>query len=69
MATEQSTTALGGDEGVAWWSGWVAALAGLWVLVSPFVLAGGLGSGSPRYSNVIAGLVALVLSAYAAYET
>lgn len=53
--------------GATEWSGWIASLAGLWILVSPFVLTGTIASGNPMYSNVIAGLVAAVLAAYAGY--
>lgn len=49
------------------WSGWLAGLAGLWILVSPFVLTGAIASGNPMYSNVIAGGIAAVLAAYAGY--
>lgn len=48
--------------------GWIAAIAGLWILVSPFVLSGEIASGTPLYSNVVAGFVALVLAAYAGLE-
>lgn len=50
------------------WAGWIAALAGLWLLVSPFVLSGSFGSGAPMYSTVVAGLIALVLGAWNGYE-
>jgi len=49
------------------WSGWIAALAGLWIGVSPFVLSGELAEGNPMWSNLGAGIVALVLAAYAGY--
>lgn len=49
------------------WSGWVAALAGLWILVSPFVLRGVIQEGTAMWSNVAAGVVAFVLAAYAGY--
>lgn len=67
MATEQSATAIDSNEDVAGWAGWIAALFGLWVLVSPFVLSGALGSGSALYSNVISGIVVAVLAGYAAW--
>lgn len=51
------------------WSGWIAALAGLWILASPFVLTGSITTGNPMYSNVIAGIVAAVLAAYAGQAT
>lgn len=49
------------------WGGWIAALAGLWILVTPFILEGPIAEGDPMFSNVLAGLVALVLGAYAGY--
>ncbi|MFB6087435.1 MAG: SPW repeat protein, partial [Haloarculaceae archaeon] len=49
------------------WGSWIAALAGLWLLVSPFVLSGEIASGAPMYSNVIAGLLVLALGAYAGW--
>ncbi|MFB6147163.1 MAG: SPW repeat protein [Halobacteriaceae archaeon] len=50
------------------WSGWIGALAGLWIAFSPFVLSGSIGSGTPMLSSVVGGLVALVLTAYTGYE-
>lgn len=47
-------------------SGWIAALAGRWILATPFVLSGSITAGNPMYSNAIAGIVAAVLAAYAA---
>lgn len=55
------------DDAAGEWSGWIAALAGVWILVSPFVLTGSIGSGAPMWSNVAGGIVALVLAAYAGY--
>jgi len=66
MATEHSATAMNSGDDVASWSGWLAALFGLWVLVSPFVLAGSFGTGSAMYSTVISGIVVTVLAAYEA---
>ena len=66
MATEQSATAMDADGDVASWSGWIAALFGLWVLVSPFVLSGSFGAGGALYSTVISGIVIAVLAGYAA---
>lgn len=48
-------------------SGWLAALVGLWIAASPFVLTGAVGEGLPMWSNVVAGLVALVLAGFAGY--
>lgn len=49
------------------WSGWFAALAGLWILVSPFVLTGAIETGTVLWSNIIAGGLALILAGYAGY--
>jgi hypothetical protein len=49
------------------WSGWIAGLAGLWILVSPFVLGGGIATSPMQWSNVAAGVVTLVLAAYAGH--
>jgi uncharacterized membrane protein YczE len=49
------------------WSGWIAAIAGLWILASPFVLSGEIAEGTVMWSNVIGGVIALVLAAYAGY--
>lgn len=49
-------------------AGWVAALVGLWILASPFVLSGEIGSGTPMYSNVAAGVVSALLAAYVGYD-
>lgn len=67
MATEQAQTLSTESGSLAKWASWVAALVGLWVLVSPFALAGDITGGAPMASNVIAGLVILVLSAFGAY--
>lgn len=65
MATEQHTSP-SVDEGTSSleWASWIAAILGLWTLVSPFVLSGEIASGTPMYSTVVAGLVALVLAGY-----
>lgn len=49
------------------WAGWIAALFGLWILVSPFVLTGSITGGNPYWSNIISGIVVAVLAGYAAY--
>lgn len=59
MAVEQGSPAE--------WGSWIAALLGLWVLASPFVLSGEIASGTPMYSNVVAGILVLVLAAFTAY--
>lgn len=48
-------------------SGWIAGLAGLWILITPFVLSGSIAAGTVKWSNVVVGLVAVVLAAYAGY--
>lgn len=50
------------------WVNWVVALFGLWVLISPFVIDTPWPSTS-MYSNVIAGIVVLVLGAWMAYSS
>lgn len=50
------------------WSGWIAALAGLWLLVSPFVLTGAIAESTPMFATLGGGIVALVLAAYTGYE-
>jgi len=50
------------------WAGWLAALAGLWLIASPFVLSGDIGSTQPMYSTIGAGVIALVLAAFNGYE-
>lgn len=62
--THPATRESGGPE----WSGWIAALAGLWLLVSPFVLTGTIAEGTPMYATLGGGIVALMLAAYAGYE-
>lgn len=49
------------------WGGWLAALFGLWVLISPFVLSGNIASGNPYWINIISGIVVAILAGYAAY--
>lgn len=50
------------------WGGWLAALLGLWLLVSPFVLSGPITAGAPMGSTVVAGVLVAVLAAYAGYD-
>lgn len=47
--------------------GWVAGLAGLWIVGSPFVIGGDIAGTAMMASNVVAGLVAFVLMAYVGY--
>lgn len=49
-------------------AGWIAAIVGLWILAWPFTLSGAIGSGTPMYSNVVVGDLALVLVGYAGWE-
>lgn len=67
MATRQAPNVLTESGPLAKWASWLAAVVGLWVLVSPFVLGGTIASGVAMWSNVAAGVVIAVLSAYGAY--
>ena len=67
MATEQASTITTEYGSLPKWASWFAALVGLWVLVSPFVVSGSITSGTPMWSNAIAGIVVLVLTAFGAY--
>lgn len=67
MATEQATSTVGKGS-IHEWAAWIAAIFGLWVLLSPFILTGDVGTGTPMYSNVISGIVVLILSAYVGYS-
>ncbi len=40
---------------------WLAALVGLWLIVSVFVLSGSVSSGLPYWSNIISGIIVAVL--------
>lgn len=68
MATEQASTVTTESSSFAKWASWLAALVGLWVLVSPFVLSGPIASGTAMWSNVVAGIAIAVLTAYGAYS-
>lgn len=68
MATEQAASVPTETGSLTKWASWLAALVGLWVLVSPFVLSGPFTSGTAMWSNVVAGIVVFVLAAFAAYE-
>lgn len=48
-----------GGNSMGEWSGWTAALAGLWIGVSPFLLSGEIPDGTPMWSTVGAGLIAM----------
>lgn len=68
MATEDASTVTTESGSLAKWANWIAALIGLWVLVSPFILSGSIAEGSALWSTVAAGLVILILAAYGAYS-
>jgi hypothetical protein len=44
----------------AMWASWLSALAGLWMVIAPFVIGGA--TTAARWSSVITGLITLVLS-------
>lgn len=67
MATERTPAVTTEDRSFAKWTSWLAALVGLWVLASPFVPSGSVGSARALWSNVVAGVGILLLSAYGAY--
>lgn len=68
MATERTTPVTTPTGSKATWMSWLAALAGLWVLVTPFVLSGPVDSGAVLWSNVIAGGLVVGCAAYTAYR-
>lgn len=47
-------------------SDWIAALVGIWLAISPFVLTGAITTGATMWSTV-AGILALVRAAYTGY--
>lgn len=65
MVTEQASSVSTEPASLANWTSWLAGLAGLWILISSFVLIGTITSGNPMYGSVIAGGIAAVLAAYA----
>lgn len=69
MATEEASTVTTPFGSLAQYASWIAAILGLWVLASPFLLSGSFGSGTPMWSNVVAGLLILVLAAFGAWAT
>lgn len=68
MATEQASATTSEPALLAKWSSWLAALVGLWVFVSPFVLTGPIASGTAMWSALLSGIAILVLGAFGAYE-
>lgn len=50
------------------WTNWIVALFGLWILATPFFMTGSVDSGTAMWSNVISGLVVLVLAGWNGYE-
>ncbi len=67
MSTEATSRVTTPSGSTAKYACWLAAVVGLWVLVSPFVLSGAIGTGTPMYATVVAGLLVVVLSGFAAY--
>lgn len=51
------------------YSGWIAALAGLWLAASPFVVTGSIGASTAMWSTIVGGALALILAAYAGYTS
>lgn len=49
------------------YTGSLAALVGLWILATPFVLTGAIAEGTVMWSNVVAGVLVLLLAGYAGY--
>mgnify|MGYP000857311231 CR=1 FL=1 len=43
------------------WQGWVNSILGLWLIVSPFILAGD----AAKWSTVVSGVIVAVLSFWA----
>lgn len=68
MATERQSTVSSPSVSLGKYASWLAALVGLWVLVSPFVISGSFGGGTAMYSTIVSGVVVLVLSAFGAYS-
>lgn len=68
MATEQASTVTTESGSLGKWASWLAAVVGVWVIVSPFVLSGSITTGTAMWSNVVAGVVITVLAAYGAYS-
>lgn len=67
MATEQASQVTTEYGSLPKLGNWLAALVGLWLIVSSFVLTGSIESGTPMWSTVVAGVIILVLPAFAAY--
>lgn len=69
MAMEETPTVTATGPSFAKWSSWLAALVGLWVLASPFVLTGSIATGTAFWSTVGAGILVVVLATFGAYAT
>lgn len=67
MSIGEAPTITSESGSLAKWGSWLAALVGLWVVASPFVLDGAAASGTAMWSNVVAGAVVLILGAFSAY--
>ncbi len=71
-STETESGTSTSSTGAASWAGWLAALIGLWVLITPWfwgapTAGGGLwGGGWLFWSNIISGIVIAILAGYAA---
>lgn len=68
MATEQASTVATETGSLPKWATWLAAVVGLWVLVSPFVLTGEIASGTAMWSNTLAGILIAILAGFGAYS-
>lgn len=68
MAAQEQATVTSTTVSLAKWTSYLTALVGLWVLVSPFVLTGAITEGTVMWSNVVAGVLIVVLGAFSAYE-
>lgn len=49
-------------------SGWIAAVVGIWLLASPFVLTGALAEGTAMWSTSLGGAIVAILTAFTGYE-
>lgn len=62
-------TDVGTETGTAGeWAGWVTAIVGIWLAVSPFVLTGPIAEGTALWSTVVGGAIAAILTAFTGYE-
>ncbi len=68
MATEQSSTVATDSASFPKWASWLAALVGVWLIASPFVLDGAIAEGTAMWSTAIGGALALLLGAFTGYD-